>query len=321
MDYHALQQKLFALDPSDPAEDLRKLRESASNNVQKSAEDTKDYVQESVQVQEGSLEMDRDYSVSDFAALAGVTLNESQKTGSAGQAKGKDPMPKTSKPSGTGEQPHPLKDKLVGEADIEEGFIDAFKKGKEDYNKLSALSTAKDDLLDKPATDKSKDTSGDTATKDTPKQDSKAPTSLNQLSQGDSFKDAKGMVWYYNPNKKNWMSKDRRQIISSEEGFKRWMASASQRKRSTKESQIEALESRIAYLEDVIETLIEAKDERKIKPRDPNSEKMRNLRSSGAGGVHQDKTKTIPRKEKHKNKQYESIKEELWAKLNAAGKS
>lgn len=323
MDYHALQQKLFALDPSDPAEDLRKLRESAGNNVQKSAEDTKDYVQESVQVQEGSLEMDRDYSVSDFAALAGVTLNEAQKTGSAGQAKGKDPMPKTSKPSSTGEQPHPLKDKLVGEADIEEGFKDAFNKGKADYNKLSALSTAKDDLLDKPATSDSKDTSDNTGAKDTPKQDSKAPTTLNQLSQGDSFKDAKGMVWYYNPNKKNWMSKDRRQIISSEEGFKRWMQSASQRKRSTRESQIEALESRIAYLEDVIETLIEAKDERKIKPRDPNSEYMQNLRRSGASGVHQDqnKKKQTPRKAKHKNKQYESIKEELWAKLNAAGKS
>ena len=40
-------------------------------------------------------------------------------TGSAGQAKGSDPMPKMSKPSSTGEQPHPLKDKLVGEEDID----------------------------------------------------------------------------------------------------------------------------------------------------------------------------------------------------------
>jgi len=38
-----------------------------------------------------------------------------KKTGSAGQAKGKDPMPKTSTPSRSGEQKHPLKDKLVGE--------------------------------------------------------------------------------------------------------------------------------------------------------------------------------------------------------------
>ena len=38
------------------------------------------------------------------------------KKGSKGHAKGKDPMPKTSKPSKTGEQPHPLKGKLVGES-------------------------------------------------------------------------------------------------------------------------------------------------------------------------------------------------------------
>jgi len=42
-------------------------------------------------------------------------ISELQKTGSAGQAKGKDPMPKTSTPSRSGEQKHPLKDKLVGE--------------------------------------------------------------------------------------------------------------------------------------------------------------------------------------------------------------
>ena len=43
----------------------------------------------------------------------GVTEGK-QKMGSAGQAKGKDPMPKKSKPSKDGEQKHPLKDKLVG---------------------------------------------------------------------------------------------------------------------------------------------------------------------------------------------------------------
>ena len=46
-------------------------------------------------------------------------LNEKQKIGSDGQAKGKDPMPKMSKPSQSGEQPHPLKDKLVGEDDTQ----------------------------------------------------------------------------------------------------------------------------------------------------------------------------------------------------------
>ena len=78
MDFNALQHKLYALDPSDPAEDLRKLSESAGGLAQENVASAENYVQESVQVPEGSLEMDRDYSVSDFAALAGVTLNESQ---------------------------------------------------------------------------------------------------------------------------------------------------------------------------------------------------------------------------------------------------
>ena len=50
----------------------------------------------------------------ELRTLAGVS--EQYKTGSAGQAKGKDPMPKTSSPSKNGEQPHPLKGKLVGDS-------------------------------------------------------------------------------------------------------------------------------------------------------------------------------------------------------------
>jgi hypothetical protein len=114
MDYNALQHKLFAMDPTDPKEDLAKLRAQAGGNAPAPAPQV-DYIAESASVPEGSLQMDRDYSVSDFAALAGIRLDEKQKMGSAGQAKGKDPMPSTSKPSRTGEQPHPLKDKLVGE--------------------------------------------------------------------------------------------------------------------------------------------------------------------------------------------------------------
>ena len=114
MDFHALQHKLFALDPVDPKEDLARLRGQAQGAAQAPVESSVDYLQESASVPEGSLQMDRNYSVADFAALAGVS--ESQKTGSAGQAKGSDPMPKTSKPSRTGEQPHPLKDKLVGDS-------------------------------------------------------------------------------------------------------------------------------------------------------------------------------------------------------------
>jgi len=115
MDYNALQHKLFAMDPTDPREELAKLRAQAGGDAPAPAPAV-DYITESAEVPQGSLQMDKDYSVSDFAALAGVATEGTQRTGSAGQAKGKDPMPKTSKPSmTTGEQPHPLKDKLVGE--------------------------------------------------------------------------------------------------------------------------------------------------------------------------------------------------------------
>ena len=114
MDYHDLQRKLFALDPTDPREDLAKLKAQAQGDAVANVPPTKDYVTESVQVPQGSMPLGLD-SVADFAALAGVTINEKQKMGSAGQAKGRDPMPTTSTPSSSGEQPHPLKDKLVGE--------------------------------------------------------------------------------------------------------------------------------------------------------------------------------------------------------------
>ena len=53
-----------------------------------------------------------------------------------------------------------------------------------------------------------------------------------------------------------------------------------------------------------------------IKARDPNAQYMNDLRKSGAAGSHKDKTKTIPRKQKHKDTN-ESIKSQLWAALNS----
>ena len=137
MDFHALQQKLFEMDPTDPREDLAKLRAQAQGGAVEAAP-KKDYVTESVEVPQGSIPLDID-SVADFAALAGVRLDEKQKMGAAGQAKGRDPMPKSSKPSRTGEQPHPLKDKLVGETDIEEGPYDAIQQGFDNYNTPGAF--------------------------------------------------------------------------------------------------------------------------------------------------------------------------------------
>lgn len=112
MDFNALQHKLFQMDPSDPAEDLRKLAAQANGGGNMDAPPTTNYLEESADVSKGSMPLDI-ASISDFAALAGVVTEGKQKTGSAGQAKGKDPMPKA-KP---GRTEHPLKDKLVGEDD------------------------------------------------------------------------------------------------------------------------------------------------------------------------------------------------------------
>ena len=121
MDYNALQHKLFAMDPTDPKKDLAKLRSQVGSDAPAPAPQV-DYIAESASVPEGSLQMDRDYSINDFAALAGV-VTEKQKMGSAGQAKGKDPMPKAE----PGRTKHPLKDKLVGEAD-DDAFTTAIDK-------------------------------------------------------------------------------------------------------------------------------------------------------------------------------------------------
>ena len=145
MDFAALQQKLFDLDPSDRAEDLRRLTESVGN-PQESAQTEENFLQESVEVQQGTMPVEGNYSLSDFAALAGVTLNESQKTGSAGQLKGKDPMPKA---KARGKHPHV--DKLVGE-----DFKDNFKTGMDNYNSLELFKSGKGE--DKPNTKTTKTT-------------------------------------------------------------------------------------------------------------------------------------------------------------------
>ena len=114
-DFYKMSSMMKDLFPSNPEADMQALRQMANAPAQEVAP-AKDYVTESVTVPQGSMPLGID-SVSDFAKLAGIT--ETQKTGSAGQAKGSDPIPKVSKPSSTGEQPHPLKNKLVGEDDID----------------------------------------------------------------------------------------------------------------------------------------------------------------------------------------------------------
>lgn len=110
MDFNALQHKLFALDPVDPKEDLARLRAQAQGSASAPVKETVDYLQESVTVPEGSLKMDRNYSVDDFAALAGVVVEKKQRP--ADQVRGSEPMPKA-KP---GRTEHPYQDRLVGDS-------------------------------------------------------------------------------------------------------------------------------------------------------------------------------------------------------------
>jgi hypothetical protein len=121
MDFQALQRKLFALDPSDPREDLRKLQEAAG--APKDIEPSIDYLNEQANVPTGSLPLNIN-SISDFARLAGITVNESQKTGSAGQLKAKD----TVKQNPAGSKNNSTRDKLVGE-----GPLDAIRAGAKSY--------------------------------------------------------------------------------------------------------------------------------------------------------------------------------------------
>src|SRR6056300_883309 len=134
MDWHKLQHTLFELDPTDPKEDLAKLKAAAAGGSVGNVPPTKDYVNESVEIAPGSMPLGLD-SISDFAALAGVRLDEKQKMGSAGQAKGKDSMPKAE----PGRTKHPLKDKLVGEDVVPSWAKDAWKAGGDNYNKPSGM--------------------------------------------------------------------------------------------------------------------------------------------------------------------------------------
>lgn len=119
MDYHALQRKLFEIDPSDPREDLKKLQAAARGPVDVAP--TKDYLNESVSVSKGSLPLELD-SIADFAKLAGVTVNEGTQK-AADKVRGNEPTPKAE----PGRTKHPFKDRLVGEgplAHIQQGVRD-----------------------------------------------------------------------------------------------------------------------------------------------------------------------------------------------------
>ena len=112
-DFYEMSARMRELFPSNPEADKKALMQMAGGSA---PIETPAVIQENVQVQEGSLQMDKEYSMSDFARLAGVRIDETQKTGSAGQLKGKDKFTKSSTPGGN-ESPHPARDQLVGEDD------------------------------------------------------------------------------------------------------------------------------------------------------------------------------------------------------------
>ena len=274
MDWHKLQNTLFEMDPTDPREDLAKLQAQA-NGGGADVPPAKDYVAESVEVPQGSMPLGID-SVADFAALAGVRIDEKQKMGSAGQAKGKDPMPNTSKPSSTGEQTHPLKDKLVGEADDDSTF-DFIKQqatqGWKNYNKLGAVSTGLPDEPKASKTDKSK---------------AKAPTAAQPAETGNLPSKLQAQLAPY--------ADQLQRIFGDAKATRLWKENLDRLAPPKKQE--------------------EGTKEPNLKPRDPSAQYMQDLRKSGAMGAHKDKKKDAKAgKVKHKGKQYESIKDMLYAKL------
>jgi hypothetical protein len=232
MDWHKLQHTLFEMDPTDPREDLAKLQQAAQSGSSENVAPTKNYLEESVEVTEGTMPVEGDYSLSDFAALAGVKLNE--------------------------------------------GPFDAFQQGVAATQKGGVLAPDSAEKAFKGAigldgAPKSPDA------KKSPEQP-KGPTAADTAKMAVTWKDF---------------------LKQHTEKLQKIAVNPAARRE----------------FEDWIKNRFNEEDERKIKPRDPNAQTMQNLRKSGAMGAHKDKTKVLPRKEKHKGKQYESIKDMLYAKL------
>ena len=275
MDFHKLQQKLFQIEPTDPAADKAKMIASMQGQPQQSVEVPQNIVQESVDVPQGTMPVEGNYSVSDFAKLAGITLNEGkQKHGSAGQLKGKDAFTKSTKPGGN-ESPHPARNKLVGDSmdnDVDEGPIDAVKKSKgiggafqTGFNATQKGGALGPDALNKAV--------------------SNAFTGKGKDDKGKESKFDQGI-----------------QQILKDPALKRELLLLMKKANSKSQMNSEAQKNRRPQ---------------KPKPRNTGYKDLQALRTSGAGGAHTDKSKTIPRKQKYKqDPTQESIKEMLFRKLN-----
>lgn len=310
MDFNALQHKLFALDPSDPSADKQALIAQANGTVPEAAPSV-DYVAESIEVPQGSMPIDLD--LAGLTALAGVRLDEKQKMGSAGQAKGKDPMPKAE----PGRTKHPLKDKLVGEADLDEA-PQGFKAGLKGYNKIDPWLGG-----DTPKDNKEKDTAkaaekpsaqpqGRTAPPLKPKVDTGGwPTSQegHTLKPGD-------LVDYTNVKGQPRTKTEVVDLIQGQKDSKgrptiqltlRGATYAISRDQITavngKPFTLTNASAGTGTIKDDLLNALEAYKSKPIKPRDPNAQTMQDLRKSGAMGAHKDKKKLAKQGySKHKNK-------------------
>ena len=290
MDFNALQHKLFAMDPTDPKEDLARLQAQAQGGVVSADAPKVDLINESVEVPEGTLQMDRDYDIADFAALAGITLERKQKTGSAGQLKGKDAFTKSSKPGGN-ETPHPARGKLVGE----EGPLDSVKQGFKNYNTPGAIDP---DFKGAPGQN------APAQKQQAEPQKVKGGVTGAQLGKQLGISDPQ--LFNISIMKiKNGQELTRPQHMVLSEAFQKLMAMD-----PTQTQKVMQLLKRM-------EAAPAEAQQPKLKPRDPNWRDMEALRKSGAAGSHKDKKKLAKQGyAKHKSKEYESIKEMLFAKLN-----
>ena len=279
MDFHKLQQKLFQIEPTDPAADKAKMIASMQGQPQQSVEVPQNIVQESVDVPQGTMPVEGNYSVSDFAKLAGITLNEGkQKHGSAGQLKGKDAFTKKSKAGPGPETPHPARNKLVGDSidnDVDEGLGDAIAKSKGIGGAFQTGFNA------------------------TQKGGALGPDALNKAvdsaftGKGKKDKDTKGKESKFDQGI---------QKILKDPALKRELLLLMKKANSKSQMNSEAQKKPKKPL---------------IKARNPGYKDLQALRTSGAGGSHPDKTKVLPRKQKYKSDPtQESIKEMLFRKLN-----
>ena len=269
MDYHALQQKLFEIDPADPAEDIRKMTQMANQAPQESVQPIENIVQESVQVQEGTMPVEGDYSLNDFAKLAGVQLNEDF-----------DSFKKN------------IKTKAVAVGAAAKTGAGAFKTGAKaglkNPNKLSPSFRAAKDEWDK---HKKLNTNKDEKKKPKTVQDYKDEYNAKQ-NQTESFNfDQDSLI--------EAISQELDEILPAIAGM------------AARGLAAKAVGGAVDKL-----TANKKNKQKPIKARDPNAQYMNDLRKSGAAGDHKDKTKTIPRKQKHKDTN-ESIKSQLWAALNS----